>query len=80
MDLNIFRAIEVILRNYARQPVKKLIDHYLNIKIVLKVNAVQTSSLLSHVELPPHEKAVFNSHKKPLLCVVIDHPLNLSLS
>ena len=61
-------------------PTKKLIDHYLSIKILLKVNAGQATSLLSHIELPPHEKAVFNSVKKPLLCIVVDHPLSLPLS
>ena len=80
MDLNILRTMQAILSNYSRQPARKLVDHYLNIRLILRVSTAQTSQLLSHLELLPQEKAVFGSWKKPLLCIVIDHPLDLPLS
>jgi len=38
MDLELLRVVETIIKEYARQPAKNLIEHYLRIKIIVKLS------------------------------------------
>ena len=59
MDLNIFKAFEIILRKYAQLPVKKLINHYLHVKFIIRLLPSACSTLSSLAQLSPPEAAIF---------------------
>lgn len=85
MDISLFRALEVILRQYGQLPTRLLIDNFLKIKIVLRLTPALTSKIASHARLSPPEQAIFKSKsregsQRQLVCIVIDHPIRLPLS
>lgn len=85
MDLKLFQALEVVLRAYARQPPAKLIDHFLRIRIVLRISPQEFSRVAQHIHLSPSEQLMFTRQSKQdkhkqYACLVVDHPVGLPLA
>lgn len=53
MDLELFRALEVVLRAYSRQAPKNLIDHYLRLRIIVRILPPTFAQLAQHIRLSP---------------------------
>ena len=83
MYTKIFKIIEIIIKNYSRQPVNQLIDYYLRLTLILKISKEAVGEFLQRYKLSNPELAVFmnNPRKKyQYNSLVIDHPLKLKLS
>jgi hypothetical protein len=85
MDLQIFRILQVIIKQYNRQQVKYLIDNYLRIKIIVKVTNTHLQDLMKSLKLSSAEEAVFcnrnrSEKNKQYVLMCFSHPLKLALA
>ena len=64
MDLELFKVVQTIINEYSRQPAKNLIDHYLRIKILVKLSHSHVELLMQHLKVTNAEQVVFCNKNK----------------
>ncbi len=64
MDLELFKVVQTIIKEYSRQPAKNLIDHHLRIKIVVKLSNSHVEQLMQHLKVTNAEQVVFSNKNK----------------
>lgn len=57
--LKLFRILKIFLNRYSKMATKNLIDHYLRIKIILKLSALSVDAYLSETDIAKSAKAIF---------------------
>ena len=85
MDLNILKALEIIVKKYAQKPVRDLVSHQLHLKFVVRILPSLCSPLSSLASLSTSETAVFqrksrDSKSKYVTALYISHPLKISIT
>lgn len=82
--IDIFKALEIVIRKYTRQPVRDMMDNYLRIKIIVHINFSSVDGMLEEIGISKAERVIFGKKTSQravyLVCITIDHPKYFDLS